>query len=101
MSLLRHRAIEASAESQRSVRRPALARDRLVSVRSCCSDAELNELSLQPNVVAGSAMLQIALAAKATPTSRLSRRPCWRRLDMTAPYPPALARSAREMVRVG
>ena len=69
MSLLRQRAIDPRAESQRSVLRPALARAWLVRAMSCCSDAELNALALQPSVAAGAAMTPIELATSATATA--------------------------------
>src|SRR5450759_1075025 len=66
MSCERQRAIPASTESQRSVRRPALARAWLVSVKSCCSDVDENELSLQPRARPGSARRPALVATRAT-----------------------------------
>ena len=74
MSLLRQRAIEASAESHWSVRRPALARAWFVSAKSWRSDVELNPLALQPSVVAGVARTPNELAASAMASSGPSRR---------------------------
>src|SRR5919198_5469339 len=53
MSLLRQRAIDVRVESTRSERSPALARAWLVRVTSSRSDAELNELLLQPRTTPG------------------------------------------------
>ena len=53
MSFDRQRAIEVSAESTLSARRPALARAWLVRVINSCSSAALNELALQASTWPG------------------------------------------------
>src|SRR5207247_8132411 len=74
MSFDRQRAIEMRAESTRSARRPAFARDWLVSATSCCSEAELNEPAFQPNVGVGATRSPTELTAKAIATPIGARR---------------------------
>src|SRR5918912_240363 len=84
MSFDRQRAIEVRAESILSARRPAFARDWLVSATNCCSDAELNEPASQANVEAGAASRPRALSAKAmaTPIGARRDRPGARTIDL-------------------
>src|SRR4051812_48161168 len=74
MSLLRYRAMDASAESIRSDFSPALARDWFVSEYSCDSAALLNELASQAKVAAGTASRPPATTAIETASNGVIRR---------------------------
>src|SRR6266545_4010140 len=73
MSLLRQRAIEVSAESTFSDRRPAFALDWFVRAMSCCSEAELNVPELQARVEAGATRIPIEVRANETAVKRARR----------------------------
>src|SRR5215210_6701397 len=73
MSLLRYRAMDVSAESIRSARRPAFARDLFVSDTSSCSDAELNVPPAQANAGDGVTRSPIEVTANAAAVRIVSR----------------------------
>src|SRR6478672_11200721 len=74
MSLLRHRATEASVLSTRSALSPALARLRLVSATRSAADEELNELVSQAKVADGAAKVNTELMPNRRTIARAVRR---------------------------